>query len=509
MRLRALWTLHVSKSISTSELRELLLDKDQYVRAWAIQLLTEDQNSSETSLSAFNKMAQTETSPVVRLYLASALQRITPKDRWPILEGLLTFSEDLTDPNIPFMLWFGLEPLVAPNPDRALALASKCKIPIINEKIARRLVDGGQVKSLVSGIAKYKSVQKDLLQGMLAGLESGSDIKAPLNWPEVYQSISRNPALRDLASQIAEKFGNIEIVKKQLATLKNPNAPALDRQKALKALAANQRVELIALLPDLLEDHDLRNEAIRAIASFDKKELGQVLMSKYETFSREDKQTTIQTMASRPDYGWQLASMLKENRIPKKDIPAYVAVQLKRVVGNGFVEIWGPIDEITSDKQTQLKKYQRILNEKDLASASPHDGLLVFQRTCGACHKMHGEGGIIGPDLTGSNRTNIPYLLSNILDPSGDIQDDYKMVVITTQDGRTHTGNIIAQNNRTLTLRTVTDEALAINKSEIQSQEQTSNSLMPEGLLNMLTETEVLNLVAFLRHLEPISSSEL
>jgi putative heme-binding domain-containing protein len=83
------------------------------------------------------------------------------------------------------------------------------------------------------------------------------------------------------------------------------------------------------------------------------------------------------------------------------------------------------------------------------------------------------------------------------------------MVVITTQDGRTHTGNIIAQNDRTLTIRTVSHPALAISKSEIQSQEQTPNSIMPEGLLNMLTETEILNLIAYLRHLEPISEKDL
>ena len=509
LRLRALWSLHVSNAISAPKLIELLSDKDQHVRGWAIQLLTEDKDASKETIERFTQLAKSESSPVVRLYLAAALQRMESNDRWALLDGLVTYSEDVSDPNIPYMLWFGLEPLVVEDPEKALALAANCEIPIITEKIARRLFDNDNLEILVDGIYKNKKGRKNLLNGMLAGLENGSDIEAPKNWESLYKTLNRNAELKEATNQISEQFGNLEIVTKQLATLNNITAKADERQKALKNLAAKQRKELIDLLPDLLDDDATRKEAIRAIAAFDVEELGEILMAKYDLFNQEEKQAAIQTMASRPDYGWHLAYLLKENKIPKKDIPAYVAVQLKRVVGNGFVEIWGPIDEISGDKQTQLSKYQRMLNERDLASADPHNGLLIYERTCATCHKMHGEGGIVGPDLTGSNRTNIPYLLSNILDPSGDIQDDYKMVVITTQDGRTYTGNIIAQNDRTLTLRTVSNDAHPINKSDIQSQEQTPNSLMPEGLLNMLTEKEVQDLVAYLQNLEPISKKDL
>ena len=65
---------------------------------------------------------------------------------------------------------------------------------------------------------------------------------------------------------------------------------------------------------------------------------------------------------------------------------------------------------------------------------------------------MYGEGGIIGPELTGSNRANLDYLLGNLLDPSGEIQDDYKMVVVTTRDGRTYVGNIAKETERQVDL---------------------------------------------------------
>ena len=115
---------------------------------------------------------------------------------------------------------------------------------------------------------------------------------------------------------------------------------------------------------------------------------------------------------------------------------------------------------------------------------------------------LHGAGGKIGPDLTGSNRTNTAYLLSNILDPSGDVQDDYKLVVVTTQDGRTYSGNIIAENDRNITFLIVGQDPISISKSQIQSRDVSEKSMMPEGLLNNLTDEEVLDLFAYLKKLE-------
>jgi putative heme-binding domain-containing protein len=112
---------------------------------------------------------------------------------------------------------------------------------------------------------------------------------------------------------------------------------------------------------------------------------------------------------------------------------------------------------------------------------------------------MYGKGGDIGPDLTGSNRGNLDYLLFNVLNPSGEIQDDYKLVVVTKRDGRTYSGNIAAENERQLTMRMVGQELAVINKADIQSREVQPTSLMPVGLFDPLEESEVLDLVKYLQ----------
>jgi putative heme-binding domain-containing protein len=140
-----------------------------------------------------------------------------------------------------------------------------------------------------------------------------------------------------------------------------------------------------------------------------------------------------------------------------------------------------------------------------MTGANARNGRAVFQRTCGACHKLYGEGGTLGPDLTGSNRSNLNWLLFNVLEPNAEVQDAYKMVVITTRDGRTYSGSVVGETDRQVTLRVAGREApVVVSKAEIQSREATAVSMMPPGLLDPLEDKEVIDLVGYLRTTQPV-----
>ncbi|WP_323134290.1 PVC-type heme-binding CxxCH protein [Tellurirhabdus rosea] len=502
-RLRAMWALHQTGGFSAKDLTGLLADRDEYVRAWAIQLLCEDKAAPAEALNVFARMAREDASPVVRLYLASALQRMNASSAWPIAEALARHGEDTEDHNLPKMLWFGLEPLVKAAPDRALALAAESNIPMIARYIARRLVDADAVNGVVTAIGKKPKTQVSLLEGLRDGLEGRFDLTAPAAWSGVYASLrSSGGQTSQLALQVAQRFGDTEATQKYLTTLKDRSADAEQRRQALAAVSARKRPELVAELPALLNDPALRPDAIRAIAGYENESLAKLLLSKYNSFNAAEKLEAVQTLSARPRYGWLLTGAIKDGSVPKREVPPYVARQLLRVVGSGFVEVWGPIEQQGMDEKS-YKKYQRLLTDKALAAANPVKGEALFQRTCGSCHKMYGKGGNIGPDLSGSNRSSVDYLLFNVLNPSGEIQDDYKLVVITTRDGRTYSGNIVSENDRQLTLRIVGQEAVLLNKSAIQSREVTPVSMMPPGLFDSLTDTEVVDLVRYLQTAEP------
>jgi len=140
-KLRALWALHVTDGLPESRLLELLGHKDEYVRAWAIQLLAEGKAVSAEAQRKFESMAKADESAFVRLYLAAASQRMELDQRWTLLSNLSGRGEDAEDHNIPLMVWYGFEPLVGADANRALDIAKKSKFPHLLEYANRRIAD--------------------------------------------------------------------------------------------------------------------------------------------------------------------------------------------------------------------------------------------------------------------------------------------------------------------------------------------------------------------------------
>ncbi|MEQ2007164.1 MAG: PVC-type heme-binding CxxCH protein [Limisphaerales bacterium] len=138
-QLQALWALHSVGLLGASEAVQALTHQAEHVRAWTIQLLCEDHKPGDAALKEFARLAKEDPSPVVRLYLASACQRLTVAERAPIVEALLAHAEDAPDHNLPLMYWYATEPIVAADPAKGALLLAKAKIPLLREYITRRL----------------------------------------------------------------------------------------------------------------------------------------------------------------------------------------------------------------------------------------------------------------------------------------------------------------------------------------------------------------------------------
>ncbi len=121
----------------------------------------------------------------------------------------------------------------------------------------------------------------------------------------------------------------------------------------------------------------------------------------------------------------------------------------------------------------------------------------MFAKTCAACHTLFDAGGKIGPELTGSQRNNLDYVLSNVLDPSAVLAKDYQMHQIVTNDGRVLSGIVKGEDDNAIRVQTAT-ELVVVPKSEIETRRETANSMMPDGLLSSLSPDEVRDLVGYL-----------
>ena len=139
IRLRALWALNSGLNSRAPYFR--IDDKNEHVRAFSVTVLVESGQAGQDGpvRTALVTLAQSDPSPVVRLALASGLQRLPVADRLPIAEALMGHEENATDANLPLMYWYGIEPIVSTDKEKAVALLAKAKIPLLRQFITRRI----------------------------------------------------------------------------------------------------------------------------------------------------------------------------------------------------------------------------------------------------------------------------------------------------------------------------------------------------------------------------------
>ena len=167
-----------------------------------------------------------------------------------------------------------------------------------------------------------------------------------------------------------------------------------------------------------------------------------------------------EVLVSRRSFARALLDQIAAGRIARSDLTAFHARQIRSLGDAALSEqlstVWGEIRVSESNRRDQITRLKQKLDRTALAQAELGRGRVVFDRVCATCHKLYGNGGEIGPDLTGSGRDNLDYLLENIVDPSAVVTADFRMVVAAMRDGRVLNGLIKAQSPRTLTLQTQT-----------------------------------------------------
>jgi putative heme-binding domain-containing protein len=197
-----------------------------------------------------------------------------------------------------------------------------------------------------------------------------------------------------------------------------------------------------------------------------------------------------------------LLQAVKEKRIPAADLPADLVRQLNNLhdasIDELLAEIWGTVRSTAEDKAALIAQYRELIATTPKQQVDLQLGRAVFAKTCQQCHTLYGVGANIGPDLTGSNRADVEYLLSNIVDPGALIAKEYQSTVIITVDGRVVTGIVSAEDEKAVTVRTAT-ETVVIPQDEIEERELSETSMMPDDQLKQFSSHEVLSLFAYLQ----------
>ena len=350
-----------------------------------------------------------------------------------------------------------------------------------------------------------EKVQVSLMRGMLKSLEGRRNVDAPASWGDVRErlSASEDTEAKRLLQELSQIFGDENAALEALNTVRNTLAGVDERESALRSLLTQRNTDLATELEAFLDDRHLRTSAIRAFGVMPQPGAAQLLLSRYKTFGASDRRVVVVTLVTRSECAAEVLDALRNGVIEKNEIPSYAARTLESMLGSEFSEVYGDVAALSSDKSALFEKYRNLLTPETMATADAVLGKAIFDRTCLACHIMYGTGGVIGPDLTGSNRANLDYILLNILDPSDDIPDSYKMVTVTTHDGQTLVGAVSEEDGRRIVLNAVGQKQI-VAKEDIQSRVVSDISMMPEGLLMTLKDNEVANLIQYLRTEEPL-----
>tara|TARA_B100001013_G_scaffold49002_1_gene25710 strand:- start:1164 stop:2339 length:1176 start_codon:yes stop_codon:yes gene_type:complete len=345
--------------------------------------------------------------------------------------------------------------------------------------------------------------QRDVLDGMLAGLNGQKNVQVPKEWPDTYSKLSKSKSadVRDRALKVALMFGDPSAIKRLKEIALNPDVELNARLSALRSLVSRQTKGLAPLLHQLLKNTGLRKDAIIGLARYSDERTPRVILANYAGWSREQQTAAINTLVSRRSYTLALLNAVGEGRIASKEISAFAARQMKNMndanVLKQLKRFWGTVQEASADKKAVIAQYKKFLTRNFVKKANLKNGRVLFDKTCLQCHTLFGAGGKIGPEITGSNRDNLDYILENILTPSAFIGKGYELTNILTTDEQLISGIIVEKSPVRIVVQTL-NEKLVLDRAEIDEMKSSQTSMMPEGLVDGMAREEVRDLIGYL-----------
>lgn len=524
--LESMWTLAALDSLSEIPFAQLAGHEDEYVRTWAVRLLVDrlpldttlsqrptgdDPGLPQESLELLTTTARKDGSAHVRLALASALQRLRPDQRIDVARELVAHSEDAGDHNIPLMIWYGLIPTAEKHAGELAKLAADCKLPTTRRLIARRLAEDVEKNPaplndlLAAAIEKNDpALAADVVAGASAALTGWRKAPKPSAWDKFAQTLAMTDD-KVLAGQVRELsvlFGDGRALDAVKALALDGKADVAVRKAALQTLIDARPPDLRKICEQTLGVRFLNPVAARGLAQFDDPAAAKQLVDAYKKFHHSERAQLLTVLASRPTYAKAFLTAIVEEKILRTDLNASLARQihgfsdpeLKKLLS----QTWGEFRDSPAEKKALIAELKAKLTPSLLSQADKSAGRALFAKSCAQCHKLFGEGQTVGPDLTGANRDNMDYLLENMVDPSAVVSADFRMSVLTLDDGRTFNGLILAETEKTATLRTAT-ETVTLEKSSIEERQIVPLSLMPENQLQPLTETQLRDLFGYLQ----------
>lgn len=514
-QLRALWALNTIGKLTPELLHGLMLDANQAepVRAWALRFMF-DSEAKPADVDILRQAIEKKTTPGLRLAAASVLQRIPVALRAKIAEPLLTHVEDSADHNLPLVLWYGIYPIAELRDGSFERLIASASIPTV-QRLGMRLlaedIDLGaasmaRIDYVLNAVTAKSTVAQceAILAGIAEGLSGRRQAPKPSRWDAAAAVVltKKDAGLDIRVRDLSAAFGDGRALDQVRVIALKSDADLKVRASALQLLIEMRDSEVRAISEKLLPIRDLSATAAMGLALSSDDQAADLLLNEWQNLYGHERGPVASVLVARPSWARKFLAAIESGKLHKSSISSFQAKQIASYydaeLTQQLVRVWGPVeDESSQDRAKTIEKWKSEFTLERLQKANLENGRAVFKTTCASCHILNGDGGAIGPELTGAARDNLDYLLDNVLFPSAIVPDVYRQSSLRLEDGRVLTGIIRSRNRKSLKLQTAT-ELLTVANSEIEEEKQSNLSIMPNGVLDTLTPDQRADLIGYL-----------
>ncbi|VTS05411.1 PVC-type heme-binding CxxCH protein [Tuwongella immobilis] len=519
--LEAMWTIYGIGGLPALPSQEMLQHPNEHIRTWMIRLLG-DTHAFPTDLHPLlHAIAERDPSPTVRSQLACSLKRISDIGiRNRLLASLLQRKDDLQDPYIPMLLWWVLEDQSIREQSETLAVFADRNLwtaPIVEgvilERIARRYLAEGTESGYAAcarllELAPSPAATDRLIVGMEKALDGRRLAKVPASLEQPLASLRKSRPNNALL-RFAVRLGSQSALQEATDRLQHPSCPESEQIALLELIAQGGDDSVLPILLGILHQaktDPLRLAVLRQMQAFNQPVVPETMLAMYDRSSRGLRSAIITALLARPASTISLLKRIDSGKINKSDL---TLDQLRQVMSRSpSPEIVALIDkqygkvgaEPTGEKQARIA-YLGIAMRRNTPNLA--NGETLFRKNCMVCHQLHNEGNKIGPDLTTADRGNLGFLLLHIVDPSASIRSEYVAWNIATVDGRLLTGLLVDQSPASITLLDAQNQRTLISRDKIEEMTASTVSLMPEKLLDSLSEQEAVDLLTYVQQAKP------
>lgn len=514
-RLASLWTLHGAQALDESTLNQYAADSDPGIRTWVARLTGERKIASQAALSRLVKLAA-DPDPSVRLAVAVACRQFTSgsltvntptttaqANIWPALAAISSQPQSAADPLIPFMVWMAMEPQFGKeSKDFLAAMASSDPnsygvMQSLIKKAMRRICDMRSPEELNKALAFLDGLpesKSDLITAALDGLIEGQKGKAlaPSQSPAaLLAKLGNHPdaEVKSRSQRLGTLWGDATALNAILAKISAPGTSEEEKIQSIQSIKQQKsdvvREFLLKVASTEKADRVLQ-ETFRALSEVGGDNVAGPLLQNWKNYSVPVRRTGAEVLVSRPNWLRSFLTAIENKDINPKDLPTPV---LRSIMQNKDEKLReraqkaiGRFRESDADKLKLIADKKLVVLNGTVDLKAGHE---LVQKNCLTCHKLHGEGADIGPDLTGVGRSSLDALLANVIDPNQIIGKGYENVLIETKDGRNISGRVVEDNDSRVKIVSAGPKEEVVAKSEIASMTVSEMSVMPEGLEQM------------------------